>query len=143
MARGPSGQLRLVGTDLLLANTQRYEGDAAAAARSLVAVLQRLAEVRPYPDARTARAKGYLAQALIDLGRHDEAAQLADEAARIAAEWLASDHPLTSQAKYIRAPALDKTGQREQSAALMNEAQAAFQAKLGKPLVERLMRVLY
>jgi eukaryotic-like serine/threonine-protein kinase len=133
----------LVRHDVNLANVMRLEGDAAGAAERLAQAADQLKTIMPYQDARTARVEGYLALALIDLGRHDEAARLAGAATQRAAQWLAPDHPLTSQAKYIHALALDKMGQRESSAALMRDAQAAFQAKLGKPIDARWMRVLY
>ncbi len=131
------------GVDMLAAQVKRLQGDAMSAEGELEAVVAVFAARLPFEDARSARAKGYLAQALIDLGRHEEAASLAGDAQRLASQWLAPDHPLTSQLHYIQAQALRHLGRHEQSAERMRSAQAAFQAKLGKPLDERLMRVLY
>jgi serine/threonine protein kinase len=126
-----------------VANVMRLEGDAAGAAEMLFKAREQLASILPYQDARVARVEAYLAQALIDLRRHDEAAQQAAAASQKAAQWLAEDHPLTLQSRFIHAQALERLGRRDEAATLLRQTQATFSARFGQPLDERLMRVLY
>jgi tetratricopeptide (TPR) repeat protein len=142
-ARGPQGNVAVLVADSLLATVKRLEGDTASAFQTCTQVLAQYQAMLPREGMQHVRSKGCVAQALVDLGRHQEAAALGEQAARVSADTLGSDHPLTAQVQYIHAQALDKLGQRERAAALMQQAQATFQAKLGKLLDERLMRVFY
>jgi eukaryotic-like serine/threonine-protein kinase len=125
------------------ANAMRLRGKAPEAVTALTETVAKLKAYLPYQDARVARIQGYLAMALMDAGRHGDAAQLARESAAIAAQWLAPDHPLTLQLQYVQAQALDKLGQRVDASALMQSTQKAFKARLGEPLNDHWMRVLY
>jgi eukaryotic-like serine/threonine-protein kinase len=142
-ARGTQGNVAVLVADSLLATVKRLEGDTMSAFQTCTQVLAQYQAMLPREGMQHVRSKGCVAQALVDLGRHQEAATLGEQAARVSADMLGLDHPLTAQVQYIQAQALDKLGQRERAAALMQQAQATFQAKLGKPLDERLMRVLY
>jgi eukaryotic-like serine/threonine-protein kinase len=130
-------------TDLLLSNVARLQGRPADAIAAAEAVVRRYAEVLPRTEARSARARAYVAHALLDAGQFERSAHEAESAAALASQWLPADHPLIAQSKYIRAQGLERLGRRDQAAALMSDAQKSFQAKLGRPLDERLMRVLY
>jgi serine/threonine protein kinase len=125
------------------ANTTRLQGKPAAAVPMLEKVVFDLKAYLPYQDARVARAQGFLALALLDAGRPDEAARVAREATPTAAQWLASDHPLTLQLQYIQAQALGKLGQDKEARALMQSTQQRFKARMERPLDDRVMRMLY
>ncbi len=124
-------------------NMLRLKGHAQQALQMLQPVLERWRALYGESSYRGAQASLYEAMSLLDSGAAQAAAQAALKAQETADAVVGADHPLAAQARFTRAAALRRMGDRATADALIQQAQAVFASKLGQPLDERLMRVLY
>jgi tetratricopeptide (TPR) repeat protein len=136
------------GVTLLLAsvhqsNVLRLKGETQRALKTLQPAASRWRELYGDASYRGVQALGYEAMMLLEDGQVQKAAQTAFQAQQAADAAVGPNHPLGAQVRYIRAAALRRLGDRQTAQMLNDEAQAVIKSKLGKPLDERLMRVLY